>query len=136
MFGKKELLPLEVEIPALQMLMKLTEKSDVAYENILLDMQVAQLDRLEHYALTQERNQRKANQKFKDKEIREGDLVLWYDSRLDFTFKTRFVTKWKGPFHVKKKFTNGSYQLEDLDGVMQNNRVNGLWLKKYNINAS
>ena len=116
--------------------MKITEKSDVAHENILLDMQEAQLDRLkvlEYYALTLERNQWRVNQKFKDKEIREGDLVLRYDSKLDFTFRTRFVTKWEWPFHMKKKFTNGSYQLEDLDGVMHKNRVNGLRLKKYNV---
>ena len=32
-----------------------------------------------------------------------------------------------------KKFTNGSYQLEDLDGIMHKNRVNGLRLKKYEV---
>ena len=97
-------------------------------ENRLLDMKEAPLNRLkavEHYVLTQERNQWRANQKFKDKEIRKGDLVLRYDSK-DFTFRTRFATKWEGLFQVKKKFTNDSYQLEDLHGVMHKNKVNGL----------
>ena len=54
-----------------------------------------------------------------------------YDSKLDFTFKTWFMTKWEGPYLVVKKFINGSYQLTDLDGRLHKNRVNGLRLKKY-----
>lgn len=108
-YGKEALLPLEVEIPALQMLMKLSESPNLAtYDNRLPDMQEAQLDRLkavEHYTQVQEKNQWRANQKFKDKDINEGDLVVRYDSKLDFTFKTRFVTKWEGPYLVVQKFT-------------------------------
>ena len=71
------------------------------------------------------------NRRFKDKEIRVGDLHIRYDGKLDHTFKTRFITKWKDPFKVQEKFANGSYQLEDLDGKQHNRRVNGLGLKKY-----
>ena len=52
-YGKEALLPLEVEILALQMLMKLEESPNQMYENRLLDMQETQLDRLkaiEQYA--------------------------------------------------------------------------------------
>ena len=38
-----------------------------------------------------------------------------------------------GGIPCEKKFTNGSCQLEDLNGVTHKNRVNGLWLKKYNV---
>ena len=62
-FDKEALLPLEVEIPALQMLMKLAEKSNVAYENRLLDMQEAQLDRLKAV----EHNSREESMKSKSK---------------------------------------------------------------------
>ena len=100
---------MDVEIPALHLLMKLDENPDLTYTNRLLDMQEAQLDR----------------------EINKGDLVIRYDSRLDFTFKTRFVTKWKGPYLVVQMFANASYQLADLDGSLHKNGVNGLRLKKY-----
>lgn len=36
-----------------------------------------------------------------------------------------------GPFNVVKKYSNGSYQLSDLDGSLHSNRVNGFRLKKY-----
>lgn len=48
--------------------------------------------------------------------------MLHYDSTLDFTFKTRLVTKWEGPYCVVKKFANRSYQLEDLDARVHRNR--------------
>ena len=133
-YGKEAMLPLEVEIPALQMLMKLEDKPNQMYEHRLLDLQEAQLDRLraaEYYAKVQERNQERVNRKFRDKDIGVGDLVLRYNSQLDHTFKTRFVTKWEGPFKVREKFANGSYQLEDLDGMVHERRVNGVKLKKY-----
>ena len=133
-YGKEALLPLDVEIPALQLLMKLDENPDLTYPNRLLDMQEAQSDRMkavEHYTQAQEKNQWKVNKKFKDKEMNKGDLVMRYDSRLDFTFKTRFMTKWEGPYLVVQKLANGSYQLADLDGSLHKNRGNGLRFKKY-----
>ena len=64
---------------------------------------------VEHYALTQERNQEREILKYKDKEIKEEDLVLCYDNKLNNDFKTRFETTWEDPFHVQKKYLNGSY---------------------------
>lgn len=99
-----------------------------------MDLQEAQLDRqkvVEHYAMTQEKNQESANRKYQDKRIEEGQLVLRYDLALDSTFRKKFVTRWEGPFQVTHKFSNGSYQLEDLDASLHKNRVNGFRLKKY-----
>ena len=96
-------------------------------------MQEAQLDRLKatkHYTRTHEKNRERVNRRFKDKEIRVGDLVVRYDNKLDHTFKTRFVTNKEGSSKVKEKFANGSYQLEDLDGKQHKRRINGLRLKK------
>lgn len=61
------------------MLMKIKEEPNTEYERRLVELQEAHLDRIkavEHYAQTQEKNQMRANLKYKDKNIREGDLVL------------------------------------------------------------
>lgn len=63
--------------------------------------------------------------------IEECDLVSRYSSSLDSTFRKKFVTRWDGPFRVTKKFKNGSYQLEGLDGKRHKNRVNGFRLKEF-----
>lgn len=54
-----------------------------------------------------------------------------YDSSLDTTFQTKFRERWEGPFIVREVFDNGSYQLQDLDGMVHPMRVNGYRLKKY-----
>ena len=56
-------------------------------------MQIVQLDRelaFEHYESMQLKRQEKENQKIKNEDIRKGDLVLWYESKLDSTFHTTF----------------------------------------------
>ena len=58
-------------------------------------------------------------------------MVLRYNSKLDNTFHKKFQIKWEGPFIVKEKFPNGTYQLADLDDTLHRARVNGYKLKKY-----
>lgn len=74
---------------------------------------------------------KRLNVKVKNKEIKEGDLVLRYNSKLHNTFQKKFYIKWEGPLKVIESFANGTYQLADLDGTMHGSRVNGSRLKKY-----
>ena len=86
---------------------------------------------MEYYEQKQEKALARLNEKTKKKGIVKGDLVLRYNSRLDKTFQKKFQVRWEGPFRVVDCFTNGTYQLSDLDGTLHASRVNGLRLKIY-----
>ena len=88
-FGKEALLPVEVEILALNMLEKVVGYSEDSLTQRLLQLQEAQLDRmsaLDHYSKMQERALERINKKIKKKGIFEGNLVLRYNCKLDNTF--------------------------------------------------
>jgi len=65
-----------------------------------------------------------------DHGIRKGGLVLLYDSRHQ-NFPGKLHTRWMGPYRVTETFSNGSLQLEDLEGKWMDTRVNGSRVKKY-----
>ena len=118
----------------MKMLEKLMGDSRDAFQERLLYLQRARLDRmsaLEYYEKMQDRSLEKINKKIKDKGIEEGHLVLRYNSKLDKTFQKKFQVKWEGPFKVVECFPNGTYQLADLDDMLHALRVNGVRLKHY-----
>ena len=118
----------------MKMLEKLLGHTNDAFKERLLYLQRVRLDRmnaLEHYEKMQGQTLEKMNKKVKDKGIKEGNLVLRYNSKLDNTFQKKFQVKWEGPFKVVSCFTNGTYQLANLDGTLHASRVNGLRLKPY-----
>ena len=133
-YGKEALLPIEVELPSVKMLEKFLGNTNDAFKKRLLYLQRVKLDRmstLEHYEKMRGQTLEKMNKKVKDKGIKEGNLVLRYNSKLDNTFQKKFQVKWEGPFKVVSCFTNGTYQLANLDGTLHASRVNGLRLKPY-----
>ncbi|MCO5602419.1 hypothetical protein L7F22_056550 [Adiantum nelumboides] len=67
----------------------------------------------------------------KDKELKRGMLVLRYDNRFDNRKDKKFLSRWKGPFLIRKKYSNGSYQLQEINGMLHKTRVNGWRLKPY-----
>lgn len=70
----------------------------------------------------------------KETGVTEGSLVLLFDSRhLDFLSKLHIW--WMGPFGVRKVYSNGSLQLEDLDGNLQDTRVNRSRVKLYELES-
>ena len=79
----------------------------------------------------QAKNLERVNAKIKAKDIKSGDLVLRYKSRLDNTFQKKFQIKWEGPFKVVEAYANSTYQLADLDETLHGSKVNGYRLKKY-----
>ena len=62
--------------------------------------------------------------------IVKGGLVLLYDNQHK-VFPGKLHTKWMGPYKVTQIYSNGSLQLEDLQGVWLDTRVNGSRVKKY-----
>ena len=108
-----------------KMLEKFLGHTNDAFKERLLYLQRVKLDRmsaLEHYETMQGQSLEKMNKKVKDKGIKEGNLVLRYNSKLDNTFQKKFQVKWEGPFKVVSCFTNGTNQLANLDGTLHASR--------------
>ena len=61
--------------------------------------------------------------------IEKGGLVLYDNRHKEFSGKLH--TRWMGPYKVTQIYSNGSLQLEDLQGVWLDTRVNGSKVKKY-----
>ena len=70
----------------------------------------------------------------KEHGIQEGGMVLLYDNRHE-DFPGKLHTRWMGPYKVREIFSNGSLQLEDLQGNNLDTRVNGSRVKKYNLDT-
>ena len=66
----------------------------------------------------------------KDHGIQVGGMVLLYDN-CHKEFLGKLHIQWMGPYKVSQIFPNGSFLLEDLQGVWLDMRVNGSQVKKY-----
>ena len=65
-----------------------------------------------------------------DHGITPGGLVLLYDNRHK-QFPGKLHTRWMGPYKVTEVYLNASLQLEDLQGVWLDTRINGSRVKAY-----
>ncbi|MCO5561165.1 hypothetical protein L7F22_014786 [Adiantum nelumboides] len=134
-FGKEAILPIEVQLASLKILAIKNEGtlSDQLKQRIL-DLERLELDQemaIEHYATQAERRRQKFNEGLKNKELKRGMLVLCYDNRFDTRKDKKFMLRWEGPYIIRKKYTNGSYRLQDISGKLHKTRVNGWRLKPY-----
>ncbi|MCO5600690.1 hypothetical protein L7F22_054805 [Adiantum nelumboides] len=134
-FGKEAILPIEVQLASLKILATKNEgtPSDRLKQRIL-DLERLEIDRemaVEHYATQAERRRQNFNEGLKDKELKRGMLVLCYDNRFDTRKDKKFMPRWEGPYVIRKKYTNGSYRLQDISGKLHKTRVNGWRLKPY-----
>jgi len=67
----------------------------------------------------------------KKKEFKKSDLVMMFDVQHHRKAYKKLLPKWFGPFVIKKVYTdNGSYELENVDGLPYPNRINHDKLKK------
>ena len=133
-YGQEALLPIELELASLRVLANGHEKPKERLKQRILDLERLELDREEainFYASQAECRRQKFNEKLVDKELKEGMLVLRYDNRFDNRKDGKFLAKWEGPFLVLRKYSNGSYQLQDVEGKIHHTRVNGWRLKPY-----
>ena len=62
--------------------------------------------------------------------VKEGDLVLLYDSKYK-KFPGKLHMRWMGPYKTVQMFDNRSLQLETLQGQWFDTRVNGSRVKKF-----
>ena len=60
-----------------------------------------------------------------------GEEVLCHDSAKESWYSEKLEPKWKGPYQIAAVLLNGSYKIEDQEGVLRT-PVNGDRLKPYN----
>ena len=133
-YGQEAILPIELELPSLRI--ALEERLD---EPKSLEARIATLEKLDEIrgeaylntAAIQKWRKTYYDSKMKTKVIKNGDLVLLYDSRFQ-KFPGKFKIRWQGPYKVVKAYDNGSFDLEDFQGNPLPTRINGNRLKIYN----
>ncbi|MCO5594856.1 hypothetical protein L7F22_048891 [Adiantum nelumboides] len=85
----------------------------------ILELERLELDRIaaiEHYAAQAEHRRKKFDENLKDKGLKKRMLVLRHDNRFDTRKDKKFMNRWEVPFLIYKKYTNGSYRLQDISG--------------------
>ncbi|MCO5610704.1 hypothetical protein L7F22_064945 [Adiantum nelumboides] len=133
-YGQETLLPIEVELGSLRVLNRETTSSKEKLEQRILDLQRLELDQeasIDYYITQANKKREQFNNKVKEKKLKEGMLVMRYDSRLDLSHSKKFLQRWESPYVIFKKFKNESYRLEDLSGKVHKYPVNGWRLKEF-----
>ncbi|MCO5605822.1 hypothetical protein L7F22_060006 [Adiantum nelumboides] len=133
-YGQEALQPIELNIPTMRLHGKAAQRKEEEWTDRLLTLAELEWKRevaYECYKRKATQVKDKLDKEVKDKGIKEGDLVLRYDNRLDNRFDANFETRWQGPYIVKKAFNSSYYQLMDLDGKEHPRKVNGYRLKPY-----
>jgi len=77
--------------------------------------------------LYKERTKRWHDHKIKLKEIKEGDKVLLFNSRVKLFGEGKLRTKWKGPYTVVNTSSHSAITIQDDEGNIF--KVNGQRLK-------
>ena len=126
-------LPIECEIPSLQLAIKLLPATSEEEKHFLY---LAQLDENRRTAAIANETHVKRMKAQYDRSVTpcnflEGDLVSLYDQPNDKLGAVKFVPMWHGPYIVKRKLAKGAYELIDFDGVSLGKPRNGLYLKRY-----
>ena len=132
-YGLEAVLPIECEIPSLQLAIELLPTTSEEEKHFLY---LAQLDETRcTYALVVEAHKKHLKAQY-DRSITprvfsEGDLVLVYDQANDKLGAGKFELMWHFPYIVKRALTKVAYELTDYDGVSLDKPRNGLYLKRY-----
>jgi len=79
--------------------------------------------------LYKERTKRWHDHRIQQKEFKEGDKVLLFNSRVKLFGKGKLHSKWEGPFTVINSSTHGAITIQDNDG--NTFKVNGQILKVF-----
>jgi hypothetical protein len=132
-YGVEAILPIECEIPSLNLAVELLPNTSVEEECLLYLMR---LDETRHDATLVIEAQKKCFKALCDKHVKahvfsEGDLVLLYEHDRDVLGSGKFEPMWRGPYIVRRVLENGAYELVDYDGIPLSEPRNGLYLNKY-----
>ncbi|KAM0988761.1 hypothetical protein ACFX2A_012885 [Malus domestica] len=128
-------MPLKSQIPSLRMAIQegLTEE-----ENAKLRLQELEalgeirLEAQQHLEYYQAQLSKAFNKKVRPRPFQTGDLVLSLRRPIIITHKTKskFTSKWDGPYVIQKVYTIGAYLIMVEDGL-KIGIINGRLLKRY-----
>lgn len=117
-FGREEVLPLEVQIPSLRVAIQesLTEEESAI-------IRLAELETLDERRFQVQQNleiyqQRMAfNKRVRLRSFKKGDLVLMVRTPIIINRRTggKLEPKWEGPYVIEKVYSNGAYLLITMD---------------------
>ena len=133
-FGQTALHGIEMEIETYRIIAARTRTRNLDLTTKLLAIE--DLEEAKEEALTRTTEiQAKRKEDFDEKlleshGIKKGGLVLSYDNRHK-EFPGKLHTRWMGPYNVTQIYSNGFLQLEDIQGVWLDTRVNESRVKKY-----
>ena len=72
------------------------------------------------------------DKKTKEKQVFEiGEKVLVYQAWRDKQWTGKLQEKFKGPYLIHEKLSNGVYKLKELNGKILKTPQNGKWIKKF-----
>ncbi|KAM2246583.1 hypothetical protein ACFXTI_007389 [Malus domestica] len=134
-YGVKAVLPLESQIPSLRMAIQegLTDEENAKLR--LQELEALDEKRLEaqqHLECYQARLSKAFNKKVLPRSFQMGDLVISLRRPIITTHKTKskFTSKWDGPYVIQEIYTNGAYLIMAKDGL-KIGPINGRFLKRY-----
>jgi hypothetical protein len=133
-FGQEVLQEIETEVETFRILIsqqaERTEDPTIRLREID-DLEESRKDALDRVCAVQERQKADFDRRLRmGNEIRSGELVLLYDTRRK-DFPGKLHTRWIGPYNVCRVYSNGTLQLETLNGTPLETRVNGSRVKRY-----
>jgi hypothetical protein len=139
-YGRDCLLPVELMIESWQ---TVDWEAVESREDLIL----ARMQQLDHRRVSETiaaanlRNSRKANKVYfdehhrhrpHDQQLREGDLVLLFNSSLQRNRHTKLNDNWRGPYRIIEKAENSTYyRLAELDGTPLSGTTAGEHIKKF-----
>ncbi|KAB2600252.1 S2-RNase [Pyrus ussuriensis x Pyrus communis] len=131
----KAVLPLESQIPSLRMAIQegLTDEENAKLRLQELEaLDERRLEAQQHLECYQARLSKAFNKKIRPRSFQAGDLVLALRRPIITTHKTKskFTSKWDGPYVIQEIYTNGAYLIMAED-ELKIGPINGRFLKRY-----
>jgi len=133
-YGKDAIFPTNLAFPVLKFLQDSTDEPDDFSRRI---NQIVELnenrDEVQH-KLKKYQNKMKAlfNRRARERDLKEGDLVLRWDARREEKGKHgKFEKLWFGPLAIAEVKGNNTFVLQNLEGLYSTYPVNGRFLKHY-----
>ncbi|KAM1063650.1 hypothetical protein ACFX2A_028391 [Malus domestica] len=134
-YGAEAVLPLESQIPSLRMAIQegLTDEENAKLRLQELEaLDERRLEAQQHLECYQARLSKAFNKNVRQRSFQTGDLVLTLRRPIITTHKTKskFTSKWDGPYVIQEVYTNGAYLIMAEDGL-KIGPINGRFFKRY-----